>query len=208
MLDPYVTYLQERWEAGCSNSAQLWCDIQAQGYRGGRIQVARWMRQKPTAPASTTPKKYHTSSQTHQHVLRDGARSGERLPTPRQLAWLITQASTTYTEQECALLETLRGESGFAEAYSLGQRFVQMIRKHKVDDYDAWMTDCANSGLRTLQTFADTRKQDSAAVLAALTEEWSSGRVEGQITRVKMGKWQMYGRASFHLLRQRILGPP
>jgi transposase len=57
ILDPYVAYLQERWEAGCSNSSQLWREIQAQGYRGGRIQVARWMRQKRTAPASTTPKK-------------------------------------------------------------------------------------------------------------------------------------------------------
>jgi transposase len=141
-------------------------------------------------------------------VLRNVARSRERLPTPRQLAWLITQASTTYTEQERALLETLRGGSGFGEAYSLGQCFVQMIRKHTVNLYDEWLTDCTNSSLRTLQTFADTLKQDSAAVRAALTEQWSSGQVEGQVTRVKMVKRQMYGRASFHLLRQRVLGPP
>ncbi len=39
----------------------------------------------------------------------------------------------------------------------------------------------------------------------ALTLEWSSGRVEGLNTRTKLLKRQMYGRASFPLLRKRIL---
>jgi len=34
---------------------------------------------------------------------------------------------------------------------------------------------------------------------------WSSGQAEGQITRLKLIKRQMYGRASFDLLRRRIL---
>jgi transposase len=34
---------------------------------------------------------------------------------------------------------------------------------------------------------------------------WSSGQAEGQITRLKLIKRQMYGRASFDLLRQRVL---
>ncbi len=33
--------------------------------------------------------------------------------------------------------------------------------------------------------------------------EWSSGQVEGQVTRLKLVKWSMYGRASFPLLQQR-----
>ena len=43
------------------------------------------------------------------------------------------------------------------------------------------------------------------AVRNALTLEWSSGRVEGLNTRTKLLKRQMYGRASFPLLRKRIL---
>lgn len=33
-LDPYVAYLQERWDAGCRETKQLWEEITMQGYRG------------------------------------------------------------------------------------------------------------------------------------------------------------------------------
>ena len=41
---------------------------------------------------------------------------------------------------------------------------------------------------------------------ATLEYEWSQGQVEGQINRLKLIKKQMYGRANFDLLRQRVLG--
>jgi transposase len=47
--------------------------------------------------------------------------------------------------------------------------------------------------------------QDQAAVEAALSLEWSNGQVEGQVNRLKFLKRQMYGRASFDLLRARVL---
>jgi transposase len=34
---------------------------------------------------------------------------------------------------------------------------------------------------------------------------WSSGQAEGQINKLKLIKRQMYGRASFNLLRHRVL---
>jgi len=48
-------------------------------------------------------------------------------------------------------------------------------------------------------------KRDQAAVKAALSLAWSQGQVEGQITRLKFLKRQMYGRARFELLRSRVL---
>ncbi len=47
--------------------------------------------------------------------------------------------------------------------------------------------------------------QDGAAVRAALTMPWSNGQTEGQITKLKLLKRQMYGRANFDLLRRRVL---
>ncbi|WP_374120565.1 DciA family protein [Streptomyces sp. AN091965] len=43
------------------------------------------------------------------------------------------------------------------------------------------------------------------AVTAGLTLPWSSGIVEGNVNRIKTIKRAMYGRASFRLLRTRIL---
>jgi hypothetical protein len=43
------------------------------------------------------------------------------------------------------------------------------------------------------------------ATAAGLTLPHSSGPVEGNVNRIKMIKRQMYGRASFDLLRKRVL---
>ena len=47
--------------------------------------------------------------------------------------------------------------------------------------------------------------RNGAAVRAALTTPWSNGQTEGQVTRLKLLKRQMYGRAGFDLLRRRTL---
>lgn len=47
--------------------------------------------------------------------------------------------------------------------------------------------------------------RDRDAVEAALHLPWSNGPVEGQVHRLKLIKRQMYGRASFDLLRLRVL---
>jgi transposase len=44
------------------------------------------------------------------------------------------------------------------------------------------------------------------AVHAGLTESWSNGPVEGFVHKLKLIKRSMYGRASFGLLRSRVLG--
>ena len=56
--------------------------------------------------------------------------------------------------------------------------------------------------------FVGFLRQDPDAVTAGLTLPWSSGGVEGHVNRVKKLKRSMYGRASFELLRTRILTQP
>ena len=43
---------------------------------------------------------------------------------------------------------------------------------------------------------------------SALEYEWSDGPTEGHVNRLKFIKRQMYGRASFELLRQKVLQNP
>ena len=56
-----------------------------------------------------------------------------------------------------------------------------------------------------IATFAAGLEADGAAIRAALTQPWSSGQAEGGINRIKMLKRQSYDRASFDLLRRRVL---
>jgi transposase len=40
-LDPYRSYLRERWEQGVHNAHKLWGEVQKRGYRGGYTQLRR-----------------------------------------------------------------------------------------------------------------------------------------------------------------------
>ena len=76
-------------------------------------------------------------------------------------------------------------------------------------DLEAWLTaveaDDDQSGLRSL---AAGIRNDMQAVTNGLTLHWNSGRVEGTVNKIKMIKRQMYGRASFGLLRKRVILHP
>jgi transposase len=57
-----------------------------------------------------------------------------------------------------------------------------------------------------IASFANGVSKDKAAIRAAITEPWSNGQTEGQITRPKLVKRQMYGRAKIDLLQARLIG--
>ena len=48
--------------------------------------------------------------------------------------------------------------------------------------------------------------KDIAAVRAAIVSPWSNGQTEGQITKLKLVKRQMYGRGKLDLLQARLIG--
>ena len=61
------------------------------------------------------------------------------------------------------------------------------------------------SEIKELQREACGLQRDKAAVLTGLTLSYNNGQTEGQVTRIKLIKRMMYGRAGFALLRQRVL---
>ncbi|MFB7781091.1 transposase [Streptomyces vinaceus] len=72
----------------------------------------------------------------------------------------------------------------------------------------AWMTRALNQGPQPVQGFAGFLQNDWDAVVNCLTLPWSSGAIEGQVTRIKLIKRRSYGRASFPLLRTLVLAEP
>ena len=75
----------------------------------------------------------------------------------------------------------------------------------QAEQLDAWLTHVRELGTRELIGFASGIKRDYTAVRAGLSRMENNGQVEGQITRLKYLKRQMYGRANFDLLRLRVL---
>ncbi len=56
-----------------------------------------------------------------------------------------------------------------------------------------------------VRQFAASLQRDYAAVKAGLLEVWSNGQLEGLVDRLKLLGRQMFGRATFDLLRTGVL---
>ena len=80
-----------------------------------------------------------------------------------------------------------------------------MLRGRHPEMLGGWLKEALGSVSPELRGFANALHADYDAVRADLCEEWSYDQVEGQINRLKLLKRQMYGRASFTVLKQRVL---
>jgi len=120
--------------------------------------------------------------------------------------WLFIRRITDLDEKEREELATIRQASETAQTlYLLVQQFLQMVRKLEGERLEAWCASVRESGIEELQRFANGLEQDKAAVLMGLTHSYNNAQAEGQVTRIKLIKRMMYGRAGFPLLRQRVL---
>ena len=191
--DPFVDYLWGRWRQGCRNVAQLMRELEARGfagsYSGVQRQLARWRKSDP-----------RTTSDSASYVRT-------RRPSPRRVAWLMLKEREDLDPKDRALVHALfRRCPDLKLAVRLGREFMEMIRRRRPDDLDAWIDRSQRPEVpKSFRSFAIGLKKDYAAVRAALTLRWSNGQVEGQVNRLKLIKRQMYGRANFDLLRLRVL---
>lgn len=69
---------------------------------------------------------------------------------------------------------------------------------------DVWLEKIKNSKFNQLKSFCNGVRKDYAAVCNAITLSYSNGKIEGKINKLKKIKREMYGRASFTLLRSKI----
>jgi transposase len=127
------------------------------------------------------------------------------LGEPRHLVWVLLRRRNELAAKDQALLDHIVQDQHIREAYALAQRFRDLLHDRAPDGLSVWLADCVARRLVDLRTFAASLRRDQGAVEAAIEKEWSTGQVEGQNTRVKLIKRQMYGRASFDLLRRRVL---
>ncbi|WUO34457.1 transposase [Streptomyces sp. NBC_00286] len=93
-------------------------------------------------------------------------------------------------------------------ACALARAFADLVRHRRGFLLLEWIRQAEQDAPKPMQGFAGFLRQDLDAVTAGLTLPWSSGIVEGHVNRVKTLKRAMYGRASFELLRTRILTQP
>jgi transposase len=80
-----------------------------------------------------------------------------------------------------------------------------MVRERKHQELRSWLEQAERSGIPELKSFVTGIERDYDAVHAAIRLPWSQGITEGKVNTLKTLKRVTYGRASFALLRQRLL---
>ncbi len=134
------------------------------------------------------------------------AKTGEVIPTVRQLRWYLFLPATHLKEPALSHLNTvLEAEATLRRAYGLIQSFGKMMEERKAEKLAEWLVAVEESGIAELKSFGVGVQRDEAAVRAGLSEIWSQGVVEGKVNKLKMIKRKLYGRANFDLLRIIVL---
>jgi transposase len=190
-LDEFKPYLCLRWNEGARDATALHAELQKQGWTGSARTVRRYLaqfREPGTAPGA--PPAVPKARQITRLLLTrpDHLEAAER----EQLARI---------RAGCPHIDALAGHiAAFAE---------MMDGLTGAAHLDPWLAAVeAADGQPELRSFASGIRGDKQAVLNGLTLPYSSGRVEGIVNKVKAVKRQMYGRASFILLRKRMILHP
>jgi transposase len=194
VLTPHEPYLLARWQAGCRNGMRLYRELRAQGYPHGASTVMRFVAQLRREEAAGQP------------IGTRARAEAVPVPTARHVAVLFLRRPEGLTAEDQAYLEQLQeADATVTTVYQLTQTFTTMVRERGGAQLEEWLGAVERSDVPALQRFAKGLRADQAAVRAGLTEVWSNGPTEGHVNKLKLVKRQMYGRATFDLLRQRVL---
>ena len=130
-LQPFVEYLQGRWQAGCTNVAQLQRELEAQGYQGSYSLLMQalqpWRGPRPPPEPGR------------------GRRRGRPRIKRVNVRWLCLRPPDQLEPHELdALQDILDGDERLALGYELLQRFRRLIARRSVRDLDQWLEDAAD----------------------------------------------------------------
>ncbi len=191
VLDPYCDHLERRWAEGCRNAAQLWRELVERGFAGRPTVVRAWAGRRRQAEPD------------RMRLPATATGSAWRPPSGYRVARLLMAAAETLPPTDRAFVEQLLADAPeLARAVAAAKQLRRVLRREGEEDLEGTLAAAEGT---PLAGFAAGLCQDLRAVQAALALPWTTSPVEGQISRLKMLKRTMYGRAGFPLLRQRVL---
>jgi len=128
--------------------------------------------------------------------------------SPRMIAinLSLTDLERIKSEPEKLQINRLISSNSLVQALrDLILSFRRILSKGTPREFDQWMENALLLGKKKLNTLVKGMKMDIEAIYNAITTSLSSGMVEGNVNRLKNIKRQMYGRASFELLKRKVI---
>jgi transposase len=159
------------------------CPRRIFGFRGSRRVVTEWATRRRRAEEANLERL-------------------KRTPSARTVARLMTTARDDLSRAQTVTVAAIEAAAHtLVEAREIVEAFHAIIRKKKSAALDKWLEWAGGS---LIASFARGLARDRPAVLAAIDTAWSNAQAEGQITKPKLVKRQMYGRGKLDLLQARL----
>jgi transposase len=187
ILDPYRREVARLWNQGITDGTVIHQHLTALGFSGSTRTVRRML-------------------EPHRDRLE---------PMPAQIAapktgtiarWITTRPETLTEQDHEVLAELSRRCPHLGDLRGHVEGFAKMLTARTGTEHlDTWISTVREADFTAMSSFARGLTADYDAVLAGLSLPYSSGPVEGTVNRIKYLKRQMFGRASFPLLRKRVL---
>lgn len=167
VLGAFKPYLHARLEEEpTAGNAALLDEIRARGYRGSLRTLREYLagvRRQASKPAPPPP-----------------------VPSARQItAWIMRPAEKLDDADRLALKTACAACPELAALAELAHGFNELVRTRGGARLEEWINTATASSFPEVRGFAKGLYGDFDAVKAGLTIEWSSGKVEGNVTRVK-----------------------
>lgn len=189
-LDRFTSYVHQRWNAGVTEATVLHAELIKLGWTGGLRTVQHYLHRfrgpdRAPRPAPPVPDKI----------------------TPRRVtSWIMTNPEHLSAGDQVQLKQVLaRCPQLEATAAHVACFAAMMGQRTGKDQLPAWLDAVSADDLPALHSFVAGLRRDQDAVTNGLSLAYSSGQVEGTVTKIKYLKRQMFGRANFDLLRKRVL---
>ncbi|KUN43735.1 transposase [Streptomyces avermitilis] len=185
-LDPYKSYLHQRWHEGHTSGAKLHAELRERGFTGSYSVVRDYLRRFRRTSGDRPPP--------------------ARPPGVRKVTGWITRNPDRMNDDDQQKLKAILARCPELEAATGHVRsFAAMMAIRSASRLPEWIATARADEHHGLRGFADGLLADLDAVILGLSTEWSSGCVEGRVTDIKLLKRQMAGRAGLPLLRKRVL---
>ncbi|PSL52477.1 transposase [Saccharothrix carnea] len=182
MVDPYRDHLRRRLVRQPDIPVtHLLAETRALGYPGSASLLVRYLKQGRAEPDRVPP-------------------------SPRRLVTWLTSRPESLPEHHRRHLDDLTTSRPPMTALTRGVReFARILTHRRGQELGSWIEAVLADDLPALHRFVYGLRKDNDAVTAGLTLPHNNGPAQGVVNKIKLLKRQTYGRASFALLRKRIL---
>lgn len=171
-IEAYLPFLQEQWAACNRNGTELRRGLKRMGFRGSLRVVGEWSTRRRRAE-------------------RADAAGLQRIPSARTIARMMSTGRDNLSKADAVIIAAIEaGVPALVEARDLVADFHAIIRRRAGPQLDPWPEKARPS---LIAAFANGVTRDKAAAGAAIVLPWSNGQTEGQVTRLKLVKRQIYG---------------